>query len=503
MIQKKQLKIISKSSYILGQQCQKSFWLKNNQVPETNPKDQAAEERLSTGDEVGEISKMLFPGGEEIPFLGGKYQEMHDITMEKISSGIKKLYEASFLIDGIFIRVDLMNKTKDGWDIYEVKASSNVKDYHKDDASLQWHILKKIPEIKLNRLKVVVLNNRYEKSSKIVPNDFFKKEDVTEIANENEKRIEQEISNLKIISSQSYEPKIKIGSHCKKPHNCVYLDKCWPKNKDEVNSVFTLYRLNMSKKIDLFENGIDIFEKIKDESSLSKIQQKQLQAYRTKKPVIEKKIINEFIDKVQYPISYFDFETFSDAVPVFDGQKPHVQIPFQYSLHIQKSAGEELEIDENHQEFLGHHEQDPRRLIAESMIKNLPASGTIMAYNESFEKKCIRLLAEHCPDLAEQLLSFNERFLDLIIPFRTGGYYDLNFKGSFSIKSVLPVLCRDNKELTYENLEISDGGSASRTYKNLQFLSEEEIQNKRNDLLKYCRLDTYAMYAIFTKLLAI
>ena len=163
----------------------------------------------------------------------------------------------------------------------------------------------------------------------------------------------------------------------------------------------------------------------------------------------------------------------------------------------------EFEIDENHREFLGHHEQDPRRLIAESMIKNLPASGTIMAYNESFEKKCIRLLAEHCPDLAEQLLSFNERFLDLIIPFRTGGYYDLNFKGSFSIKSVLPVLCRDNKELTYENLEISDGGSASRTYKNLQFLSEEEIRNKRNNLLRYCRLDTYAMHAIFAKLLAV
>ena len=69
MIQKKQLKIISKSSYILGQQCQKSFWFKNNRVPETNPKDEAAEERLSAGDDVGEISKMLFPGGEEIPFL--------------------------------------------------------------------------------------------------------------------------------------------------------------------------------------------------------------------------------------------------------------------------------------------------------------------------------------------------------------------------------------------------------------------------------------------------
>ena len=59
MLQKKKLKIISKSSYILGQQCEKSFWFKHNQYPETNPKDEAAQERLEAGDEVGEISKMM------------------------------------------------------------------------------------------------------------------------------------------------------------------------------------------------------------------------------------------------------------------------------------------------------------------------------------------------------------------------------------------------------------------------------------------------------------
>ena len=162
-----------------------------------------------------------------------------------------------------------------------------------------------------------------------------------------------------------------------------------------------------------------------------------------------------------------------------------------------------MKIDEGHYEFLANHEIDPRRSIAESMIKHLPAQGTIMAYNESFEKKCIKSLAEHCPDLADQLLSFNERFLDLIIPFRSGGYYDLNFKGSFSLKNVLPALCPENKELDYDNLEISDGGTASSTFKKMQSLSEDEIKIKRNNLREYCRLDTYAMYAIYAKLLEI
>ena len=67
-----------------------------------------------------------------------------------------------------------------------------------------------------------------------------------------------------------------------------------------------------------------------------------------------------------------------------------------------------------------------------------------MAYNESFEKKCIESLAAYCPDLEEELMELNERFLDLIKPFRGGGYYDPGFKGSFSIKKVLSVLIIQN-----------------------------------------------------------
>ena len=242
---------------------------------------------------------------------------------------------------------------------------------------------------------------------------------------------------------------------------------------------------------------------MKNISSLTSTQQNQLKAFKTKTPVIDKRKLVDFISMVEYPITFFDFETFTDAVPVFQKQRPHMQMPFQYSMHIQSSKDEILKIDDPHPEFIADHIVDPRRQIAESLISNFPSSGTIMAYNESFEKGCIKTLAEYCPDLKDDLLALNKRFLDLIIPFRGGAYYDANFYGSFSIKKVLPALCSDNKNLDYKLLEISNGGLASSAYKKLRNQSEEEVTHTRAELFKYCSLDTYAMYAIYKKLLSI
>ena len=178
-----------------------------------------------------------------------------------------------------------------------------------------------------------------------------------------------------------------------------------------------------------------------------------------------------------------------------------MQMPFQYSLHIQRNEKEKLNIEDNHFEFIADHDQDPRRALAESLITNFPKKGTIMAYNESFEKNCIKTLALHCPDLEEELLKLNDRFLDLIEPFRGGGYYDSKFKGSFSIKKVLPAVCPKDPELDYAALEISNGGMAMNAYKEMRDNPNHcDHKSIRSKLFKYCRLDTYAMYAIFKEL---
>ena len=259
--------MLSKSKFILGQQCIKSFWLDVNNIEPTNPPDEGVNDRLKAGDEVGEISKELFPGGREVPYLPGEQTRMFEITKELIDGGATSIYEGSFIYDDIFIRVDLMNKTKKGWNIYEVKSSSSVRNYHEYDASIQWHVLKNLNLFDLNEIFIVTLNTRYAKDKSIDPIKFFNINPVTQIVEENQTEVKKKIIDLKAVLRNPEEPILKIGPHCKKPHSCVYIDKCWPKNREDNDSVFRLYRLNIQKKLQLYQSGVETFNDITSSSN--------------------------------------------------------------------------------------------------------------------------------------------------------------------------------------------------------------------------------------------
>jgi hypothetical protein len=72
------------------------------------------------------------------------------------------------------------------------------------------------------------------------------------------------------------------------------------------------------------------------------------------------------------------------------------------------------------------------------------------------------------------------------------------FRGSTSIKAVLPVLVPD---LSYKHLEIQDGGTASARWIEMVTTTDDDRRRAIAQALKdYCRLDTYAMYAIWKRL---
>ena len=135
-----------------------------------------------------------------------------------ISQGATSIYEASFIFDDIFVRVDLMNKTEKGWDIYEVKSSTRIRSYHEYDASIQWHVLKELKMFEINDVFVVTLNNEFSKKEIIDPIKFFNIDSVLNIVQSNHQEVKQKIIELKSIAASSEEPPIDIGPHCKKPH---------------------------------------------------------------------------------------------------------------------------------------------------------------------------------------------------------------------------------------------------------------------------------------------
>jgi len=88
--------------------------------------------------------------------------------------------------------------------------------------------------------------------------------------------------------------------------------------------------------------------------------------------------------------------------------------------------------------------------------------------------------------------------VDLMAPFRSKHIYHWQFEGSYSIKTVLPALI---PELSYDSLNISDGGTAAESWLKMRTTGNTEEQEQINrDLLEYCHLDTLAMVRIVEKM---
>ena len=80
-------------------------------------------------------------------------------------------------------------------------------------------------------------------------------------------------------------------------------------------------------------------------------------------------------------------------------------------------------------------------------------------------------------------------------------YYSKAMEGSYSIKYVLPALCPGDPELDYHALEgVHNGSEAMEIFADLPNHTPEEIKVMRNNLLKYCCLDTLAMVKVLEKL---
>ncbi len=162
---------LSKSQYIRGLQCHKSLWLYKNNPELRDAPDYAQESLFNTGHSVGELAKELFPNGVEVVFDASNFNGMISKTKELISNGTEVIYEATFSEEGIFAMADILVKYGDAWDMYEVKASTRVKDVHINDTAIQWYALSKV--INLNHAYVMHINNQYVREGELNIEELF------------------------------------------------------------------------------------------------------------------------------------------------------------------------------------------------------------------------------------------------------------------------------------------------------------------------------------------
>lgn len=487
---------LSKSRYTLGVRCYKNLWLschKPEEAAEVN------ESVFETGNEVGELARHLFGDDYKLIEFSFDKEEMINKTKNFLEEKPNIICEATFNYDGNFCMVDILKSDTDGVEIYEVKSSTKVSQINIHDISYQTWVLKKCG-LNVKKSYLVHINNQYIKNGELDIHKLFTIEDVTDLLDLDE--VEKRVPIMKKMMDEKDEPNIDLSVNCMKSKNisydCPFFEYCTKKLPHP--NVFDIgWGTYFSKKMALYNEGKITYDDILTSGGISTKADLQMNhAMFDLEPKIDKEAIRGLMNKITYPLYFLDFESYQLAIPKIDGTKPYQQICFQYSLHYQLEEGGDL----LHKEFLASdYDGNPMYGLCKQLCEDIPKDVCVLAYNDAFEKTRLQEMANIFPEFSEHLLNIKDNILDLLPPFKNQEYYVKEMGGSASIKKVLPALFPDDPELDYHSLDqVHKGDEASRAYLELPKLSKEEEQRLRNNLLKYCKLDTYAMVKIYEKL---
>jgi hypothetical protein len=286
------------------------------------------------------------------------------------------------------------------------------------------------------------------------------------------------------VIRQAACPDVRIGPHCDDPYTCPLHARCWGFLPEQ--AVTTLYR-GGRRGWRLLEDGITALADIPDHFWLTPNQEIQRRAAVTGQPHVDRPALSAFLGQLEYPVSFMDFETFGTAIPLFDGVRPYQQVPFQFSLHVVRSAG----AAPYHFGFLAEGRDDPRPEFMRRLKAVLPETGAVVAYNAVFEKARLDECCDFLPEYRQWFPQVERRMVDLLLPFRGFRYYHPAQGGSASMKAVLPALTGRG----YGHLAIQEGGQASLEYLRVTHggVAEDERQRVRQSLEQYCGLDTEGM----------
>jgi predicted RecB family nuclease len=447
---------------------------------------------MQQGHEVGLLARQLFPGGIEVDGTGGLEQAIRATRELVANREVPAIFEGTFENGGVLVRVDVLHRRRDGrWRLVEVKSTASLKEEHLDDVGIQSRVVSR-SGLDLASSCLMHVNRSYVFSGDTIdPRQFFRIRNLTRRIARLDPKLTFQLRTEFTVLAMPNAPDLPTGRHCTDPITCEFYDRCNPPLPDD--HIGYLPRLHASAAEALEEMGVESIHDIPDDFQLNERQRRAATCVQTGEPWFSAELGKE-LSALKYPLFFMDFETVNPAIPRFAGMRPYDQLPFQWSLHVQREPGAEPE----HHEFLATDGADPRREFIATLCAALGGSGSIVVYNQQFESQRLSELAAWLPEFAGRIEKIQRRLWDLLPVVRNHVYHP-RFAGSYSLKAVLPALI---PTLTYDGMAVANGQDAGLAWESLVrgSLDQTERDKIRKALLDYCGQDTMAMVKLLEQL---
>ena len=405
---------------------------------------------------------------------------------------VSAIFEGTFEHNGVLVRVDILHRRRDGrWRLIEVKSTTDVKEHHLGDVAIQHRVVSRSGVDLASSCLAHVSRDYVYEGGHIDASRFFKIRNLTRQVERLQAEFTVQLRSQFRVLAMAEAPNIPAGRHCSNPFTCEFFDHCNPPIPED--HILRLPRIHASTVAKLVALGVQSIHDIPENYPLTGRLRRACASVQMGEPWYSPEIGQE-LRKLKYPLYFADFETVNPALPRFVGMRPYDQIPFQWSVHVQRQPGAAPE----HFEFLATDRSDPRQAFISALYDVLGDHGSIVVYSQQFESQRLLDLASWLPEFAGRITKIQRRLWDLLPIIRDHVYHPA-FGGSYSLKSVLPALV---PEMTYEGMEVADGQDAGLAWESLigGSLDQAESERIRKALLNYCGQDTLAMVKLLERL---
>ena len=485
---------LSKSKFLAGCQCLKRLYFQVHQPELGGEPDDATDAIIAQGREVGMLARQLFPGGVEIPSDGGLDKAIRATRELVANREVPAIFEGTFEHNGVLVRVDVLHRRKDErWRLIEVKSTTDARDHHIEDVAIQHRVVTR-SGVDLAASCLAHVNREYVyQGGGIDAQHLFKIRNLTRRVEKLQPKLPSMLRSQFRVLGMPEAPRIAAGSQCSRPVTCEFFDHCNPPLPDD--HILKLPRIHASTVAKLIALGVQSIHHIPENYPLTGRLRRACASVQMGEPWYSPEI-GEELRKLNYPLYFADFETVNPALPRFVGMRPYDQIPFQWSVHVQRQPGTAPE----HFEFLATNSSDPRQAFISTLCDVVGDRGSIVVYSQQFESQRLSELASWLPEFAGRIEKIQRRLWDLLPVIRNHVYHPA-FAGSYSLKSVLPALV---PEMTYNGMEVADGQAAGLAWESMVCggLDGDERDRIRRALLDYCSQDTLAMVLLVESLQA-
>jgi hypothetical protein len=438
------------------------------------------------GDQIGQLAHNLFPGGVLVE--AGAREHMDAILETKklmADPAVTAIFEAAFEHADVHVRVDVLERLAgSGWGLREVKAASRLKGVYIEDAAIQRWVVEG-SGVQLDSVELIHVNSGFERGhGDIAWDEFFSRIEISDEMGAFSETLPPLVDDFLEVIAADEPPVVEPSLHCRVRHLCEYWDHCTRDKFDDW--ILRMPRLTRKQFDTLLDSGIDRVVDIPEDFLLHRSQRHMCEAVWSSKDFVEHGL-EEVLFGTGPPASYLDFETANPAVPMYPGTHPFQNIPFQWSLHHDPGDGRLI-----HCEFLAGRASDPRREFCETLLEAVrDLDDPILVYS-SFESRVLENLAAIFGDLGDEIRAIRARLVDLL-PIVRDCVYHMDFRGSFSIKSVAPALAPG---FGYDDLNgVAEGGVAAAAFHEIACggSNPERVALLREQLLAYCARDTLAL----------